>query len=103
VAATEVSVAVVGTFYVKAGHGTAATAAIQTAIRSYINALAIGGTTLGGSGRVVLSELIVAAMRGHSEKASMLSVTFSTPAADVPLAAGEVATLGTYSMTATEV
>lgn len=103
VAATEVAIPLTGTFYVQAGYAAVAATAVEDALERYINGLPIGGTTLGSGGRVVYSELVATAMRGHAQKAHMLAVSFSSPTADVSIAPGQVAVLGTYSMTAVEV
>lgn len=99
IAASEVAVNIAGSCYVRAGYATMAATDVSAAINAYLNALPIGGTSLGGSGRVVFAELVAVAMAVDF----VLSVSFTTPIADVALAQGEIAVVGTYTMTFVEV
>lgn len=100
IAATERVIPIVGTFHVRAGRGTKAAADALAAVTLYINDLPIGGQKIGSSdGRLLYSELIAAVMGVQY----VIRVSISSPSDDVAILPGEVAVLGTYSMTVIEV
>lgn len=96
--ATPVPINITATCYVPTSAGLSpsqVTAAVTAALTTYLEALPIGGVTGASPNIVPFSELLATIARAVPTTA----VTLSSPAADVPLATTDVATLGTVSIT----
>lgn len=96
--ANPVAINVTATCYVPTSAGLSpsqVTTAVTAALTTYLEALPIGGVTGASPNIVPFSELLATIARAVPTTA----VTLSVPAADVPLATTDVATLGSVSIT----
>lgn len=93
-AAVNVPVSITATVTYKGVSLATAQANVSSALNNYIQSLAIG------TGLANTPQVVVAALEGLIITAGgIVDVSISAPAANIPLALGQVATIGTYSLT----